>query len=52
MDVQKAGITVTYGDLDPEKARAIVDQHLGRGVVVKEWVVTRGARTEPAEEEL
>ncbi len=40
---------VTYGDLNPEKARAIVAQHLEQGVVIEEWVVTHGARPEPAD---
>ena len=48
MEVAKTGMAVvTYGDLDAEKARAIVAQHLGRGVVVEEWVITQAARTEP-----
>jgi NADP-reducing hydrogenase subunit HndB len=38
---------VTYGDLTPGKARAIVAQHLEQGVVIEEWVVTHGARPEP-----
>jgi NADP-reducing hydrogenase subunit HndB len=38
---------VTYGDLTPDKVRAIVAQHLEQGVVIEEWVVTHGARPEP-----
>ena len=48
MEVQKTGMpTVCYGDLDAEKARTIVDQHLGQGVVVKEWVITQASRPKP-----
>jgi len=48
MEVQKPGLpVVTYGDLTPEKARAVVAQHLGQGVVIKEWVITEAGRAEP-----
>jgi len=48
MEVQKPGLpSVTYGDLNPEKARTIVAEHLGQGVVVTQWVITQAARTEP-----
>lgn len=48
MEVQMAGKPVVcYGDLDPEKARAIVDQHLAQGVVVEEWVITQASRPKP-----
>ena len=40
---------VTYGDLTPEKARTVVVEHLGQGVVVEDWVVVHGARPEPTE---
>jgi (2Fe-2S) ferredoxin len=47
MEVQKPGLpVVTYGDLDPERARAIVAQHLGEGVVIEEWVITQAGRPE------
>ncbi len=45
----KGGAAVTYGDLNAEKARTIIAQHLGEGVVVEEWVVTQAARCEPTE---
>ena len=45
MEVQKPGLpTVTYGDLDAEKAKTIVAQHLGQGVIVEEWVITQASR--------
>lgn len=48
MEVQKPGMpVVTYGDLDVEKARTIIAQHLGEGVVVEEWVITQASRPEP-----
>jgi NADP-reducing hydrogenase subunit HndB len=51
MEVQlKDQPTVIYGDLNAEKARAIVAQHLVQGAVVKEWVVTQAARCEPTEQ--
>jgi NADP-reducing hydrogenase subunit HndB len=46
---QKEAAPVTYGDLNAEKARTIVAEHLGKGVVVEEWVVTQAARCESAE---
>lgn len=49
MEVQQPGTpNVTYGDLDAEKARAIVVEHLGKGVIMEEFVVTQAARPEPA----
>jgi (2Fe-2S) ferredoxin len=49
MEVQKPGLpVVTYGDLDPEKAKAIVAQHLGQGVIVEEWVITQASRPKPS----
>lgn len=52
MEVQKAGLpTVTYGDLNAEKARAVVAQHLAQGVVVEEWVITQAGRPEPNTQE-
>lgn len=51
MEVHKPGLpAVTYGDLDPEKARAIVAQHLQQGVIVQELVITQATRPEPTEE--
>ncbi len=48
MEVEKPGLPlVTYGDLDPDKARAVVAQHLEKGVIIEEWVVTRASRPEP-----
>ena len=48
MEIQKPGLpNVTYGDLDPEKVRMIVAQHLGQGVVVEEWVITQASRPQP-----
>jgi NADP-reducing hydrogenase subunit HndB len=32
---------VTYGKVTPERARAIVTEHVVGGTVIKEWVVTR-----------
>jgi len=52
MEVEKPGLpTVTYGDLDPDKARAIVAQHLGQGVIIEEWVVKQAGRAEPGHQE-
>jgi (2Fe-2S) ferredoxin len=49
MEVQKPGLpVVTYGDLDPEKARTVVAQHLGQGVIVEEWVITQASRPKPS----
>jgi (2Fe-2S) ferredoxin len=49
MEVQKPGLpTVTYGDLDAEKAKTIVAQHLGQGVIVEEWVITQASRPKPS----
>ncbi len=51
MEVQvKNQAPVIYGDLNAEKARTVVAEHLGQGVVVKEWVVTQAARCEPREQ--
>jgi (2Fe-2S) ferredoxin len=48
MEVEKTGMAVvTYGDLNAEKAKVIVAQHLGKGVMVEEWVITQAARSEP-----
>ncbi len=48
--VQRKGeAPVTYGDLDAPKARTVVAEHVGRGVIVEEWVVTHAARCEPTE---
>lgn len=52
MEVQKEGLpTVTYGDLDAEKARAIVAEHLAQGVVMEEWVIKQASRPEPDTQE-
>jgi len=49
MEVQKLGLpTVTYGDLDAEKAKMIVAEHLGQGVIVEEWVITQASRPKPS----
>ena len=49
MEVQKPGLpTVTYGDLDAEKAKTIVAEHLGQGVIVGEWVITQASRPKPS----
>ena len=49
MEVQKPGLpTVTYGDLDAEKAKTIVAEHLGQGVIVEEWVITQASRPKPS----
>lgn len=49
MEVQKPGLpTVTYGDLDVEKAKTIVAEHLGQGVIVEEWVITQASRPKPS----
>ena len=49
MEVQKPGLpTVTYGDLDAEKAKTIIAQHLGQGVMVEEWVITQASRPKPS----
>ncbi len=49
MEVQKPGLPiVTYGDLDPEKARAIVAEHIGQGAIVEEWVITQASRPKPS----
>ncbi len=43
VDVIKSGEpTVTYGYVDPEKARQIVAQHLVNGQIIGEWVVASG----------
>jgi len=48
MEVQKPGVpVVTYGDLDTQKARTIVAQHVEQGVVVEEFVITQASRPEP-----
>ncbi len=48
MEVHKPGLpAVTYGDLDAEKARTVVAQHLAQGVIVTEWVITQAGRPEP-----
>jgi NADP-reducing hydrogenase subunit HndB len=48
MEVHMTGKPVVcYGDLNVEKARAIVDQHLGQGVVMEEWVITQASRPKP-----
>jgi len=49
MEVQKSGLpAITYGDLDAEKAKAIVAQHLEQGVIVEEWVITQASRPKPS----
>jgi (2Fe-2S) ferredoxin len=51
LEVQKKDMpAVTYGDLNAEKARTIVAQHVVQGVVVEEFVVTKGTRPEPVEQ--
>jgi len=40
VDVIKEGSAVTYGYIDPEKARQIVAQHLVNGNIVGDWVVS------------
>ncbi len=48
MEVHMTGKPVVcYGDLNAEKARAIVDQHLAQGVVMEEWVITQASRPKP-----
>ena len=48
MEVEKPGLpVVAYGDLDPDKARAVIAQHLEKGVIIEEWVVTKASRPEP-----
>lgn len=32
---------IIYGNLDENKARQIVSQHLVNGIIIKEWVVTK-----------
>ena len=46
---QKDKAPVTYGDLNAEKARTVITQHLGAGVIVEEWVVTQATRHEATE---
>jgi (2Fe-2S) ferredoxin len=49
MEVQKPGLpVVTYGDLDPEKARTIIAEHIGQGAIVEEWVITQASRPKPS----
>lgn len=49
MEVQRRGLpTVTSGDLDAEKAKTIVAQHLGQGVIVEECVITQASRPKPS----
>jgi NADP-reducing hydrogenase subunit HndB len=51
LEVQKKDMPpVTYGDLNAEKARTIVAQHVVQGVVVEQFVVTKGTRPEPVEQ--
>ena len=43
VDVIRSGQPgVTYGYIDPEKARQIIAQHLVNGNIVGEWVVASG----------
>lgn len=48
---QKGQAPVTYGDLNAEKARTIIAEHVAQGAVVEEWVVTQATRCEPTEGE-
>lgn len=41
VDVQIADAKVTYGKVTPERARAIVQEHVVGGKIIKEWQVTR-----------
>jgi (2Fe-2S) ferredoxin len=43
IDVMEDGKeTVTYGNMTPEKARRVVDEHVVNGIIVNEYVITRG----------
>lgn len=41
VDVQIGEDKVTYGKVTPERARAIVTEHIGGGKPIKEWMITR-----------
>jgi NADP-reducing hydrogenase subunit HndB len=41
VDVQIGETKVTYGKVTPERARAIVTEHVVGGKIIKEWVITR-----------
>jgi len=34
---------ITYGNVTPDMVPRIIDEHLGRGQVIEDWVVTRSA---------
>lgn len=41
VDVQVGDAKVTYGKVSPERARAIVAEHVVAGKPIKEWMVAR-----------
>ncbi|MCI0478434.1 MAG: (2Fe-2S) ferredoxin domain-containing protein [Anaerolineales bacterium] len=41
VDVQVGEAKVTYGKVSPERARAIVTEHIVNGKPIKEWMITR-----------
>lgn len=41
VDVQVGEAKVTYGKVSPERARAIVTEHIVGGKPIKEWMITR-----------
>jgi NADP-reducing hydrogenase subunit HndB len=40
--IEKGKPTITYGNMTPEKARKVVAEHIVNGIVVDDFVVTRG----------
>jgi NADP-reducing hydrogenase subunit HndB len=41
VDVQIGDVKVSYGKVTPERARAIVAEHVVGGKPIKEWMITR-----------
>ncbi|MFH1646028.1 MAG: (2Fe-2S) ferredoxin domain-containing protein [Candidatus Omnitrophota bacterium] len=37
--IEEGKVPVKYGKVDFQKAKRIIDQHLKKGVVVKEWLI-------------
>jgi NADP-reducing hydrogenase subunit HndB len=41
VDVQIGETKTTYGKVSPERARAVIAEHVVGGKVIKEWIITR-----------
>ena len=39
--VKEDGETVTYGHIDPDKVKRIIDEHIIKGEIIEDWVISK-----------